>query len=144
MGSRALVLCLALSGCLTAAVPARLAVQSRAAHPAVCASKAECDTAWSEAIEWVSQRCAFPIKKATQSPYMVETEGPLGAPSNAVACRLQRNLGIQPGTEQIELTPSCGNWFDCSPERVYFQAAFNDQLRTAIDEMHGSARSPQQ
>jgi len=97
--------------------------------------------AWSEAIEWVSQRCAFPINKQTQSEYMVETEGPLGAPSNAVACRLQRNLGVQPGTEQIELTARCGNWFDCTPELMYFRAAFNDQMRSAIDEMHQSAGS---
>jgi hypothetical protein len=121
------------------AIPARLDVQRRAERPAVCTPKAECDTAWSEAIEWVSQRCAFPIKTRTET--LVETEGPDGAPSNAVACHLERVAGPDPGSEQIELNASCGNWFDCSPELMYFQAAFNDQMRSAIDELRESAGS---
>jgi hypothetical protein len=119
------------------AIPARLDVHSRAERVPVCESKAQCDTAWNEAIEWVSQRCAFPIK--TQTETLVETEGPLGAPSTALACRLERVAGHDSGTEQLELNASCGNWFDCTPELVYFQAAFNDQMRSAIDELSESA-----
>lgn len=118
-------------------VPARVDVHARAERVPVCESKAECDTAWNEAVEWVSQRCAFPIKTRTET--LVETEGPPGAPDTSLACHLERVAGDDPGTEQLELNASCGNWFDCTPELVYFQAAFNDQMRSAIDELHGSA-----
>ena len=134
-----LALCVALAGCLPMAVPARLDVQRRAARTPTCDSKGECYTAWNEAIEWVSQRCAFPIK--SESQFLVETDGPGRWPSTSIACRLQRNLAIAPGTEEIQLTPTCGNWVDCTPELVYFQAAFNDQIWDALREMRSGTAS---
>jgi len=135
---RRAVLCLSLglSGCLPIAVAAMYGVSERAKEPAVCASRDECDAAWQKAIEWVAQRCAFKIRTQTES--LVETEGPQPAPSNDVACRLERIPGAEAGTAQLELTATCGNWYGCTPDALYLKAAFNDEMRAAI----AAARAP--
>jgi hypothetical protein len=142
MRSAVLVLCLGLAGCLAIAVPLRLDVASRAARPAVCVTREECDAAWAKAVEWVSQRCAFKIQ--TQTNELVETAGPSDAPSTDVACRLDRvpDPEAEAGTARLELTPRCGNWFECDPERTYLQAAFNDEMRAAITAGREPTRAP--
>ncbi|HXZ86306.1 MAG TPA: hypothetical protein VEI82_12535 [Myxococcota bacterium] len=135
-----LLLYLALSGCLPMVVPGRLDVARRAERPAVCESRQECDAVWPKAVDWVAHRCAFDIK--TQTDSLVETEGPAGAPSTDVACRLERAPAHEAGQSQLELTASCGNWFECLPERDYFLAAFNDDMRAAIEASRAPATPP--
>jgi|SRR5215475_8604221 len=129
---RSAVLCvsLALSGCLPIAVASMCRVSERAKEPVVCATQDECDVAWQKAIEWVVQRCAFKIR--TQSESLVETEGPEPAPSNDVACRLERIPSEEAGSAQLQLTATCGNWYGCTPDTLYLRAAFNDEMRAAI------------
>jgi hypothetical protein len=124
----ALGICLALAGCLPIAVTNRFDVAEQARQAAVCASPEACDAAWARAVDWVSSNCAFRIQ--TQSDVLVQTEGPLGAPNTDVACRLER-VPVAEGA-RLELTPSCGNWFECDPERDYFKAKFNGDMRAAI------------
>lgn len=121
---------LALASCLPIALVARLGVESRAREPAVCASAAECDAAWTRAVDWVAQHCAFEVRTRTDS--LVQTEGPRAAPDTAVACRVERVPFQDSDAARLELTPSCGNWFECEPERDYLQAKFNDDMRAAI------------
>lgn len=136
MREAVLCLCLGLSGCLPIAVASWSRLCDRAKEPVVCANRDECDAAWQKAIEWVSQRCAFKIRTQTES--LVETEGPAPAPSNDVACRLERISGAEAGSAQLELTARCGNWYGCTPEPLYLRAAFHEEMRAAI----ASARVP--
>lgn len=135
---RRALLCLsvALTGCLPIAAALWSRLDERAKEPVECASPAECEIAWQKATEWVAQRCAFKIRTETES--LVETDGPLAAPSNAVACRLERIPAGETGSAQLELTASCGNWFGCTPEPLYLRAAFHDEMRAAI----AAARPP--
>jgi hypothetical protein len=130
MRAPALALCLGLASCLPIALVGRFDVADRAAQPPVCSTAAECDAAWATAVDWVTQHCAFNIQ--TRTDLLVETEGPLGAPNTDVACRLERVPAPEAGSARLELTPSCGSWFDCDPERVYLEAKFNDDVRAAI------------
>lgn len=139
MRATALGLCLALGGCLPIALVGRFDVASRAENRATCGSSAECDAAWADAVHWVAQRCAFNIR--TQTDTVVETEGPLGAPSTAVACRVERNAPPEGGT-QLVFAASCGNWFDCLPELDYLQAAFNDDMRAGIEGRRAVTETP--
>jgi hypothetical protein len=122
-----LCLVLALASCLPIAWTARLGVESRAREPLVCSGAENCDAAWIKAVDWVGQHCAFKVQTRTDS--VVETEGPLEAPNTDVACRVERVPLPESGAARIELTPSCGNWFQCEPERDYLQAKFNDDMR---------------
>jgi hypothetical protein len=124
-----LCLVLTLASCLPIAVSARLGVEARAKDPAVCSGPEECDAVWAKAADWVAQHCAFKIQTRTDS--VVQTEGPLGAPNTDVACLLQRVPFSDVGAARLELSPSCGNWFECDPERDYLQAKFNDDMRAA-------------
>jgi hypothetical protein len=142
MRAAVVVLCLALAGCLPVAVAARLGVAARAREPAVCSSAEECDAAWATGVAWVSQHCAFEIK--TRTDRLVETDGPLAAPDTDVACRLERVALPEAGAARLELTPSCGSWFDCSPERVYLVARFNDDMRAAIAAGREQANKPRE
>ena len=130
MRGATLCLCLGLAGCLpiTAALWSQLS--ARAEEPVACATNDECDLAWQKAIEWVSKRCAFKIQ--TQTEDLVETEGPLPAPSNDVACRLDRVPTGEAGSARLEITARCGNYFGCIPEPLYLRAAFHDEMRAAI------------
>ena len=119
----------ALASCLPIAWTARLGVESKARDPAICSDAAECDAAWARAADWVTQHCAFEIRTRTDST--VQTEGPLAAPSTDVACRVERVPLPNSTAARLELTPSCGNWFQCAPERDYLQAKFNDDMRAA-------------
>ena len=136
MRGATLGLCLGLAGCLPIAVASWSHLSERAEEPVACATKDECDAAWQKAIEWVSQRCAFKIQTQTES--LVETEGPSAAPSNDVACRLERVPTGDAGSAQLEITARCGNYFGCVPEPLYLRAAFHDEMRAAI----AAARTP--
>lgn len=129
----------ALASCLPIAWTARLDVESRAREPAVCSGAEECNAVWARAVDWVAQHCAFEIQ--TRSDSVIETNGPLAAPSTDVACRIDRVPLPDSGAARLELTPSCGNWFQCEPERDYLQAKFNDDMRavTQAREPGGSA-----
>jgi len=131
MRTRALGFCLGLvlAGCLPIAVTSRLDIAEEARQSAVCANAEACDAAWARAVDWVGANCAFPIQ--THTDVLVETEGPLGAPSTDVACKLERVPVAEAGA-RLELTPSCGNWFQCDPERDYLRARFNGEMRAAM------------
>jgi hypothetical protein len=142
MRAATLCLCFGLAGCLpiTAALWSQLS--ERANEPVACATKDECDVSWQKAIEWVSERCAFKIQ--TQTEDLVETEGPLPAPSNDVACRLDRVSTGEAGSAQFEITARCGNFFGCVPEPLYLRAAFHDEMRAAIAAARMPASSPRE
>jgi hypothetical protein len=136
MRAATLGLCLGLTGCVPIAVALWSQLDESANAPVACATKAECDASWQKAIEWVTQRCAFKIQ--TQTDALVETEGPLPAPSNDVACRLERVATDEAGSARLEITARCGNYFGCIPEPLYLRAAFHDEMRAAI----AAARTP--
>jgi hypothetical protein len=129
-----LCLSLGLAGCLPVAAALWSQLSERAEKPVACATQDECDAAWRKATEWVSQRCAFKIRTETES--LVETDGPLPAPSNAVACRLDRIPSGEAGSAQLEITARCGNWFGCTPDPLYLRAAFHDEMRATIAAAH--------
>jgi hypothetical protein len=130
MRGATLGLCLGLAGCLPITVASWCQLSERAKEPVACATRDECDVAWQKAIEWVSKRCAFKIQ--TQTEDLVVTEGPLPAPSNDVACRLDRVPAAEADSAQIEITARCGNYFGCIPEPLYLRAAFHEEMRAAI------------
>jgi len=139
MRARVLGLCLVLTGCLPLALVARFDVASRAENRATCASSAECEAAWADAAQWVAQRCAFDIRTHTDT--LIETEGPIGAPSTSVACRVERVTPAEGGS-QLVFSASCGNWFQCLPELDYLQAAFNDDIRSGIEARRAPTVTP--
>jgi hypothetical protein len=135
-------LSLGLAGCLPITAALWCQLSESANTPVACATKDECDASWQKAIEWVSNRCAFKIKTQTES--LVETEGPLPAPSNDVACRLDRISTGEAGAAQLEITAQCGNYFGCVPESLYLRAVFHDEMRAVIEAARAPAAPPSQ
>lgn len=116
---------IALSGCVAPnrypnIVPATEADAQLAAGPVICDGPEQCNLWWRRAQLWIARNSAYKLQVISDT--VLETYG--ARPGSTGWAFGATREPLQDGAEQIELSPNCGKYAQCTENPVTLRAEF--------------------
>jgi hypothetical protein len=125
---------LALTGCATMTPQQQAEFQQQmAATQPRCATKRQCEAAWSAARNWVNTNCGMKIQTMTDS--YIETYNSIDS-DPSLACRVTKDPDSS-GGYSLSITVSCANMFGCVPDAHQAALSFNREVSATTQQFAG-------